>query len=173
MLSRSSKKAQIAKLSDNFSRSKASFLVNCIGLNVEQMTDLRKSLKKNRGDIQVIRNTLSLLAMEKQPDLKAIYGPLLEGPNAFVLAYEDVVQVVKIIDKLSEDKELFQIKKAVFEGKALDREEVRTLASIPSEEVLKAQFLGLLSAPLVKLLSTIKEAPQGFLRLLSAKKADK
>ena len=170
MLSRPSKKAQIAKLSDNFSRSKASFLVNCIGLNVEQMTDLRKNLKKNQGDIQVIRNTLSLLAMEGQSDLKTVYEPFLEGPNAFVLAYEDVIQVAKIVDKLSEDNELFQVKKAVFEGRALNREEVKTLASLPSPEVLKAQFLGLLSAPLVKLLSTVKEAPQSFVRLLSAKK---
>lgn len=170
MLSRSSKETQIAKLSDSFSRSKASFLVNCIGLNVEQMTDLRKNLKKNQGDIQVIRNTLSLLAMEKQADLKALYKPLLEGPNAFVLAYDDVVQVAKIIDKLSEDNERFQVKQACFEGKALSRAEVKTLASLPSAEVLKAQFLGLLSAPLVKLLSTMKEAPQSFVRLLSAKK---
>ena len=170
MLSRSSKKAQVAKLSDNFSRSKASFLVNCIGLNVEQMTGLRKSLKKNQGDIQVIRNTLSVLAMEQHSDLKAVYEPLLDGPNAFVLAYEDVIKVAKVVDKLSENNELFQVKKAVFEGKALDQGEVKTLASLPSSEVLKAQFLGLLTAPLTKLLSTMKEAPQGLVRLLSAKK---
>ena len=170
MLSRSSKKTQIAKLSDNFSRSKASFLVSCIGLNVEQMTDLRKSLKKNQGDIQVIRNTLSVLAMEDQPDLKTVYEPLLEGPNAFVLAYEDVAQIAKIIDKVSEDHKVFQIKKAVFEGQVLDQKDVKVLASLPTAEVLKAQFLGLLSAPLSKFLSTMKEAPQSFVRLLSAKK---
>ena len=70
MLNRETKKAQVAKLSESFSRSKASFLVNCIGLNVEQMTELRKSLKQSQGNIQVIRNTLSLLAMKEEPVLK-------------------------------------------------------------------------------------------------------
>ena len=173
MLSRSAKKSQVAKLSDNFSRSKASFLVNCIGLNVEQMTELRKSLKHNQGDIQLIRNTLSLRAMEKQSDLKRAYEPLLEGPNAFVLAYEDAVKVAKIVDQFSEDNEFFKIKGAVLDGTALSRSEVKTLAKLPSAEALKAQFLALLSAPLTKFLSTVKEVPQGFTRLLSAKRNKK
>ena len=170
MLGRSAKKSQVAKLSDNFSRSKASFLVNCIGLNVEQMTELRKSLKQNQGDIQVIRNSLSLRAMESSEILKSTYGPQLEGPNAFVLAFEDSIKVAKIIDQFSEDHEIFQIKGAVLDGVALRKEEVKALANLPSQEVLKAQFLGLLSTPLVKFLSTVKEVPQGFVRLLSAGK---
>lgn len=173
MLSRSAKKNQTAKLSDGFSRSKASFLVNCIGLNVEQMTALRKKLKKNQGDIQVIRNSLSLRAMEGHEILKKAYQAHLEGPNAFVLAFEDGAKVAKIIDQFSEDHEIFKIKGAVLEGSALSLNEVRELARLPSHEVLKAQFLGLLSAPMSKFLSTVKEVPQGFARLLFAKKEKK
>ena len=168
MLSRTAKKSQVAKLSDSFSRSKASFLVNCIGLNVEKMTELRKNLKQSQGDIQVIRNTLSLLAMEGQSDLKAAYEPLLGGPNAFILAFENVAKVAKIIDSFSEENEIFKIKKAVMDGAVLSGSEVKALAKLPSMEVLKSQFLGVLSAPLTKFLSTIKEVPQGFVRVLSA-----
>ncbi len=170
MLNRSAKQSQMAKLSDHFSRSKASFLVNCIGLHVEQMTALRKNLKQNQGDIQVIRNTLSLRAMEKHETLKSAYSPRLKGPNAFVLAFDDPVQVAKIIDQFSEDNEVFKIKGAVVDGAALTPEEVKALAKLPAVEILKSQFLGVLSAPLIKFLLTLQEAPRSFVRLLSAKK---
>lgn len=173
MLSRETKKQQVSQLSDGFSRAKASFLVNCIGLNVEQMTELRKNLKQNQGDIQVIRNTLSLRAMESSEILKKTYEPHLEGPNAFVLAFEDSAKVAKIIDQFAEDHEIFKIKGAVMDDVALRPDEIQTLARLPSHEVLKAQFLGLLSAPLTKFLSTIKEVPQGFARVLSSKKEKK
>lgn len=173
MLNRETKKTQVRQLIDHFSKSKASFLVNCIGLNVEQMTELRKSLKKSQGNIQVIRNTLSLRAMEDSEVLKKTYSPFMKGPNAFVLAFEDPSKVAKIIDKLDEENESFQIKSAVLEDKALSAEEVKALAQLPSHEALKAQFLVLLSAPLTKFLSTIKEVPEGFARLLSSKSNNK
>ena len=170
MLTRSAKESQVAKLSDHLSRSPASFLVNCIGLNVQKMTALRKSLKQSHGDIQVIRNTLSLRAIESNEVLKKTYEPHLKGPNAFVLAFEDPAKVAKIIDQFSESNEIFKIKAAVLDGVALSQSEVKTLAKIPPMEQLKAQFLGLLSAPLTKFLLTMKEVPQGFTRLLSAER---
>ena len=169
MLSRETKKDQIKQLADHFSKAKASFAVDCIGLNVEQMTELRKKLKQSKGNIQVIRNTLSLRAMEDHEILKKTYSPFMKGPNSFVLAFEDPAKVAKIIDDLAEETEVFEIKAGVLEDKALSLDEVKSLAGLPSHEVLKAQFLGLLSAPPSQFLSTIKSAPASFVRLLSAK----
>ena len=173
MLSRDKKTKQVEQLSKGFSRSKASFLVNCIGLSVEDMTKLRKSLKEQNGNIQVIRNTLSLRAMEGSEILKKTYSPQLKGPNAFVLAFEDSVKVAKIIDDFSKDHELFKIKGAVLEGSALEPQEVKALAQLPPKEVLKAQFLGLLAQPLTQFVRTIKEVPQAFVRVIGAKKDKK
>ena len=86
------------------------------------------------------------------------------------MAFEDVAKIAKIVDQTRQDHEVFQIKGAVVDGKALSQSEIQTLARLPSHEVLKAQFLGLLSAPLTKFLSTMKEVPQGFTRLLEAKR---
>jgi len=170
MLSREAKKAQVIAISEAFSRSKANFLVNCIGLNVEKITELRKKLKQNQGDIQVIRNSLSLRAMENHQTLKQAYSDQMEGPNAFVLAFGDGIKVAKIIDEFSKENEVFQIKGAVLDGDILNLEQVKTLAQLASLDVLQANFLRLLSAPLSKFLSTIKEVPQSFARLLSAEK---
>ena len=79
MLNLEMKRSQVTKLEERFSRSKASFLVNCIGLNVEQITSLRKKLKQNKGDLQVIRNTLSLRAMESHNILKRVMNPKWKG----------------------------------------------------------------------------------------------
>ena len=170
MLNKSVKENQIQKLKTNFEKSKASFVVNCIGLNVEQMTEFRKNLKKNQGNIQIIRNTLSLKAMEEKELLKQTYSPFMKGPNAFVLAFEDPVKIAKVIDQMDEEIEFFEVKAGVLEGQALAKEEVKNLAGLPSEKVLKAQLLGLLSSPLIKFMLTLKEAPESFTRLLSSKK---
>ncbi|MBC6415806.1 MAG: 50S ribosomal protein L10 [Bdellovibrionales bacterium] len=170
MLTRLSKENQIQKLKENFSKSKASFLVNCMGLNVEQMTDFRKKLKQNKGNIQIIRNTLSLKAMEKEENLKEAYTSFMKGPNAFVIAYGEPAKIAQLIHEMKEENEFFQIKGGVLEGEILTKEDIGILAKLPSEEVLKSQLLGLLSAPLMKFLLTVKEVPQSFVRLLSAKK---
>ena len=170
MLSRSTKESQTVKLKEGLSRSKASFLVSCMGLNVEQMTKLRKSLKQNQGDIQILRNSLSLRAMESHSSLKSAYSPLMEGPNAFILAFEDTAKVAKIIDQFAGDHEVFKIKRAVFEGQVLSPNEVKSLASLPPLAELKSQFLGLLTSPLTQFLRTVKEPSQAFARLLAAKK---
>ena len=94
----------------------------------------------------------------------------IDGPNAFVLAFEDPAKVAKIIDEFSENNEIFKIKGAVLDGLALSQSEVKTLAKLPSMGVLRARFLGLLSAPLSRFLSTLLEVPQGFARVLSAKR---
>jgi len=173
MLNRSAKENQIQKLKKGFEESKASFVVNCIGLNVEQMTRFRKKLKQNQGNIQIIRNTLSLKAMEGKELLKQSYSPFMKGPNAFVLAYEDPVKIAKVIDEMEEEIEFFEVKGGVLENQALDKAEVKTLASLPSEELLKAQFLGLLSAPLTKFLGVLQATSQSFAFLLSALKDQK
>ena len=169
MLKAETKKQQTAQLAENFKKSKAAFLVNCIGLNAGQTTELRKSLKQNQGDMQVIRNSLSLRVIEEQKELKSAFADHIEGPCAFVLAFEDPAKTAKIIDSFAQDHKPFKIKAGVIGHQALDTKAISALAELPSEEVLKARFLGLLSAVPSKFLS-ILQAPQiSFIRVLKAK----
>lgn len=170
MLTRDVKQKQITKLSAHLSKSKASFVVNCIGLNAQQITNLRKNLKQKQGDVQIIRNSLSLLALKDHPPSLTCFEPFLaKGPNAFVVAYQDIVQVAKVIYDFSKDHDIFKIKGAVLNGKAIDINQIKILASLPSEQVLRGQFVAVLGATMVKFLLTMKEVPQGLLRVFSAK----
>ena len=174
MVSKEKKEQQMSALSEGFSKSRGTFLVSCIGLNVERMTDLRKNLKSKRADITLIRNTLAGLALKTAPDMKEIYGPLLKGPNAFVLAFgEDIPSVAKTLKDFQEENETFKIKRGLLDGNALSPEEVAELARLPSREVLRARFLSVLSAVPSKFLSALQAVPGGFVRVLDSHRENK
>ena len=170
MLTKIIKRDQVARLSDSFGKAKSSFLVNCIGLNVEEMTNLRKNLKQNKADIKVIRNTLALLALDKHSELKSVYESQLEGPNAFVLAFDDVVGVAKVMTETSASNKVFKIKCGILDGSLVTEKEVNILSKLPPLDILRAQFVGLLSAPLTKFLGTLQAVPEGCVRVLNAYK---
>lgn len=171
MITRQVKAQQVADLSEGFSKAKGSFLVNCIGLNVETMTTLRKELKGMNADIKVIRNTLASLAFEKDEGLKKAYGAQMKGSNAFVLIFdEDAPRVAKVIGEVADNNEPFEIKCGLLEGNLINKQEIKSLAKLPGKPVLQAQLLGLLSAPLTKTLGLFEEVPRSLLRVLKNKK---
>ena len=174
MVGKETKKRQVAFLSENFSKSRGTFLVNCIGLNVEEMTNLRKTLKSKQANITVIRNTLARLVLEKHSHMKEAYESLMKGPNAFILAFgEDVPSVAKVLHDFMEDCEVFQVKRGLLDGNVLSTAAVAELAKLPSREVLRARFLSILSAPPTKFLGTLQAVPGGFARLLNSYRKSK
>lgn len=174
MVGKEVKKKQVAALSENFSKSHGSFLVNCIGLNVEEMTGLRKTLKSKKANITVIRNTLARLALADHSDMKEAYEPFMKGTNAFVMAFgEDIPSVAKTLYDFQEESEVFEIKCGLVDGSALSVEEVAQLAKLPSREVLRARFLAVLSAAPAKFMGTLQAVPEGFVRVLNSYKETK
>ncbi len=171
MITKSIKQNQVTHLSDSLGKAKSSFLVNCIGLNVEEMTNFRKKLKQNKADIKVIRNTLARLVLDKHSELKSVYESQLDGPNAFVLAFDDdVVGVAKVMNEMSKENEVFKIKCGVLDGSVVTEKEVKVLSTLPSLEILRAQLVGLLTAPLTNFLGTLQAVPEDCVRLLNAYK---
>ena len=174
MINKETKKQQVAALSENFSKSRGTFLVNCIGLNVEEMTNLRKTLKSKQANLTVIRNTLARLALEEHSRMKTVCEPLMTGPNAFVVAFgEDVPSVAKTLHDFQSESEAFQIKCGLLDGNPLSPEEVAALAKLPSREALRARFLSVLSASPSKFLGTLQAVPGGFVRILNSHKENK
>ena len=176
MSGRETKKNQVKALSEKFSKSRGTFLVSCMGLNVERMTDLRKSLKMKQADITVIRNTLARLALEgeEHSELKEACMPHLTGPNAFVLSFgESALSVAKTLCDFGEENEVFQIKGGLLDGIALSVQAVMDLSKLPSRDELRACLLGTLSAPLVKFLGTFQAVPAGMAGVLNSYKQKK
>ena len=173
MLTRTQKQENVANLSENFRRAKASFFVDFTGMNVEQITALRKKLHPTQARFQVVRNTLVRRALKEnhsESELDKFIGEELVGPNAITFAFDDISASAKILVQ----EEGLKIKKGLMEGPVLlDAAAIKRLSSLPSKEELQARFLAVLSAPASRLLYLMKGVPENFVRLLGAYREEK
>lgn len=163
-----SKTQEIALLSEKFGRSKAAFLVDFKGMDVESVTKLRKTLKPIDSEMKVVRNTLAIRALADHPKIKPVLEDKLVGTNAIVFSYSDPSASAKVLSKFGDDVEAFQLKSGVMDGQALDQSRIKYLATLPSKQELQAKLLGVFAAPMTKLLGTMQAVPGGFVRVLNA-----
>lgn len=170
MMTRAEKAEKVNVIAEKFSKAKAAFLVDFKGMKVEQVTSLRKKLHPVESEMQVVRNTLAEKALEKHPAIGKVLSSVLRGTNAIVFAYGDVSASAKVLATFAKDVELLQLKVGVMENSALDQDKIKYLATLPGKDVLRAQFLGLLQAPMSKFVGTLNAVPSGFVRVLAAQK---
>lgn len=136
------------------------------GLNVAQITRLRREIRQASGEYQVIKNTLVRRALQD-----TVFGDLeklLEGPNGWVFAYEDPVMLSKALIKFADDNEKLRIKGAVFEGKFMDTAGVKVLSQMPSKPELQAKLLAMINAPATQLVRLIQEPGARVVRLVES-----
>lgn len=173
MMTRERKAEEIAFISERFGKAKAAFLVDFKGLNVEKVTDLRKTLRPLDAEMKVVRNTLAVRALKDHPEVDAALSSKFVGTNAIVFAYGDASASAKALSEFQKSAEELQIKSGVMDGKALDEQGIKFLATLPGKDELRAQLLGLLSAPMSKFLGTLDAVPAGFARVLDAYRTSK
>lgn len=169
-MDRSQKAQQISFISEKFAKAKAAFVLDFKGMTVEQVTNLRKGLRKENAEMRVVRNTLAKIALKDHPAASEALESNLVGTNAIVFAFGDASASAKALSNFAKDVEVMQLKGGVMEGKKLDQEGIKYLATLPSKDVLRAQLLGLFQAPASKFVRTLAAAPTGFLTVLNAYK---
>ena len=170
MITREDKSTEIAALSERFGRAKAAFLVDFKGMTVEQVTSLRKKLVPVDSEMKVVRNTLAIRALNDHPASKTAMESTLVGNNAVVFAYGEAPAVAKALSDFAKDVEILQLKGGVMDGSKLDSNGIKALANLPSKDVLRAMFLGVLQAPASKFVRTLSAVPTGFVRVLGAQR---
>ena len=170
LITREEKQQEITSLSEKFGRSKAAFLVDFKGMDVESVTKLRKTLKPIQSEMKVVRNTLAIRALTDHPHIKPALEDKLVGTNAIVFAYEEPSAAAKALTAFGKDVEAFQLKSGVLDGAALDAKGIQALATLPGKNELRAMMLGVLSAPMTKFLGTLQAVPAGMVRVLNAQK---
>ena len=140
-------KQQIVKeLAEAISGSVAGVIVDYKGINVADDTVLRKELREAGIDYRVVKNTLLGRAIEGT-ELEGIKS-VLEGTTAIAISKEDHVAAARILNKFAEAHENFNIKAGYLDGKEIDLETIKSLAKLPSREVLLATVVGALQAPI-------------------------
>ncbi|HYY25381.1 MAG TPA: 50S ribosomal protein L10 [Candidatus Udaeobacter sp.] len=170
--SHAQKAETVAAVHERLKAAKMAIVTEYRGLSVAQMTRLRRDIRQASGEYQVIKNTLVRRALQD-----TAYGDLerlLEGPNGWVLAYEDPVVLSKTLIKFVEDSnEKLTIKGGVFEGEFMDPAKVKILAQMPSKPELQAKLLAMMQAPATQLARLIQEPGARVVRLLETLRQSK
>jgi hypothetical protein len=105
MMTRERKVEEVAAISDKLGKSKATFLVDFKGLNVEEVTTLRKQLQPIDSEMKVVRNTLAKLALKGFPEVESFWSEQLVGTNAMVFSYEDPSAAAKVLSEFGKEAE--------------------------------------------------------------------
>ena len=157
----------VAEIKEKFSKSQLAVLTDYRGLTVAEVTALRRQLRKVGVDYHVTKNTLARFAAE-QAGVGAIV-PMLVGPTAVAFARGDVVEVAKALTEYARGSKTLKIKGGVLQGRVLAPEQIVELSELPSREVLVAQVVGGIQAPLVGLVSVLSGVMQNLLYVLQAR----
>ncbi len=166
---RTDKATAVAELAEHFQKANATLLTEYRGLTVTQITQLRRSLGRET-QYTVTKNTLA-----KRAAADAGIGgldDLFTGPTALAFVSGDPVDAAKGLREFAKAHPMLVIKGGVFEGRALNADDVRSLADLESREVLLAKLAGAMKANLSKA-AALFQAPLSKTARLAAALADK
>ncbi|WP_025028116.1 50S ribosomal protein L10 [Caldalkalibacillus mannanilyticus] len=143
---REEKQQTVSTIATKLRESKSTVLVDYRGLDVGQVTELRKQLRDSGVEFKVYKNTLARRATQEteMTDL----DQYLVGPTAIAFSSEDVVAPAKILADFAKKNEALEIKAGIVEGKVVDVTEIKALADLPSREGLLSMVLSVLQAPI-------------------------
>ncbi|HLR91449.1 MAG TPA: 50S ribosomal protein L10 [Atopostipes sp.] len=139
------KQQEVNELTEKFQNSAAFVVVNYRGLNVAEVTDLRKQLREAGVEMRVVKNTLLRRAAEAA-GIEGIEETFV-GPTAIAFSEEEVVAPAKIMVEFAEEAEALEVKGGYMEGEVVSIETIESIAKLPSREGLLSMLLSVLQAP--------------------------
>ncbi|WOC31991.1 MULTISPECIES: 50S ribosomal protein L10 [Caproicibacterium] len=159
------KKQAVAALTEEIKKANVGILVDYKGINVADDTKLRKDLREAGDSYKVVKNTLLKRALADA----GVSGldELLEGTTALATG-EDYVSAAKVLASYAKDNKDFKLKGGFLDGAAVDAAAIKNLAELPSKEVLVAQVLGGLNAPISGFVTVLNGTLKGLVVALNA-----
>lgn len=157
-MKREQKEEQVAFLKGALSNVEGLVLASLKGLNVTEVTDLRRQLRAENVQIRVFKNTLAKKALA-ETELNVLAGDFA-GETAIVWSEDDAVAPAKIIMNFKKEKPDFMVKAGFVSGSRIDSDGVAMLSKLPSLDELRAKILGLLQAVPQKLVAQINAPGQ-------------
>ena len=164
------KKAVVEEIAAQVALAKGIVLAEFRGLEVGNMTELRRRARGSGVYLRVLKNTLARRAVKDTPFAQladVMVGQLVYGISS------DPVAPAKVMNEFAKGNEKFVIRAGAMPNAVFSAKEVAALASMPSREALLSKLMGTMQAPIAQFVRTLNEVPSRFVRTLAAVHAAK
>lgn len=152
------KKQEVTKLAERFKKANIILLTDYRGINAEDVTKLRKDLGNVEAEYSVIKNNIIRRAFEEM-GIKDFEEKLV-GPTAVITCESDYLATSKVIYNFIKENDYYTLKAGMIEGAVKTKEEIFTLAQLPSREELLSKLAGVLLANISKLAVALDQVKQ-------------
>lgn len=156
----------VENFAQRISESPLTFFVNFKGMNVRELTELRRQIRQQSGELKVVKN--SLLCRIFADNRFEVIKDFLGSPNAVVLSSHDVVAIAKALFGFGRECSSLEIKGGIEGERKVEKEEIVQLSELPSKEILLGRLLGTLHAPASGLVSVLSGLQRNLVGLLTA-----
>ena len=163
-VSRAEKEEGLSDLASAFQKADTAIVVDYKGLNVPQVTELRRQIRTAKAQYKVVKNTIARRASKgtRLASLEASF----EGMTAIAYTSEDAVALAKALTAFMKGAPTLKVKAAVVQGQAIKPAEVTDLANLPGKPELYARLLFLLQAPMQQLVTVLSATSRDLLTVL-------
>jgi large subunit ribosomal protein L10 len=163
------KKAEIIdNLKEDFSKSSIMILTDYRGLSNSEITNLRRKLQGSGINYRVVKNTLARFAAERAG--MSVFADSFQGPVAIALGYDDITVPAKVLTGyIDQTQGLLKIKGGFYGGRVLTVDEVKTISTLPSREILLARVIGQIKSPITSLVGCLSSPLRGLAGVLQAR----
>jgi large subunit ribosomal protein L10 len=163
------KERAVADLSERLRITETLLVADYRGLTMPQIDDLRTKLLEHGARFTVVKNTLTRRAAEAAGTDSLL--ALLEGPTAiaFLESDGDPVAVAKALVDAARETRVLALRGGMLEGRPVEPEEIESLAKLPPEDVLRAQVLGAIAAPVTAIVGLFAAPLQDLYGLIDAR----
>lgn len=144
----------VDNIKNKVSEATAFYIAKYDGVNVENITKLRRELRQNDAELIVYKNKLFKKAIAGT-EIEENFGELLKGPNATAFSYGDGAVAAKVLFNFAKDNKELEIKGCIFENKFFGPDKIAVIKDLPTRDGLYSMIASVLNEPMAKLARTL------------------
>ena len=159
------KRQTVDELAEKFARSTIVIATDFTGLNVNQITEMRRQLRARDVEYRVVKNRIAAIAADAS-GVEAFRG-IIDGSTGLVFGYGEPVDAAKALDEFArQSRSTLRIRQGVMDGAPITAQQVTALAALPPRDQLLAKLLGQMNAPITGLVTVLSGPIRGLATVL-------